>query len=320
MALSLSGEGITYLQPGQWQTTIAYRRLTGDEGFIGDRVDPTYASTIGAQLAIHSLDLQATYAFSSRSSLSLTLPVVRGAVSSFRDHENDGIHRHTMRAAGLGDARLTWNRWLLDPSRNPAGNVSLSAGVKMPTGESRALDTAFRPDGAVEVPVDIAIQPGDGGWGVIVEGVAFRRLAARLHGYGAGFYLFSPRETNSAVTTVPVYGRHRNLSVPDQYFARAGVNYALAPGKGVSVSLGGRVDGVPARDAVGGSDGFRRPGFSIYAEPGLAVARQSLTFSLSTPVAVYRNRQKNVYDHEFGGHGPGAFARFLVVASVSRRF
>lgn len=319
MALGLSGEGITYLQPGQWQTTVAYRRLTGDEGFIGSRVDPTYASTIGARLAIHSLDLQATYALTSASSLSLTVPVVRGGVSSFRDHENDGIHRHTMRSAGLGDARLTWNRWLLDPSRHAGGNVSLSAGIKMPTGESRAIDTAFRPDGAVDVPVDIAIQPGDGGWGVILEGVAFRRMAPRLHAYASGFYLFNPRETNAAVTTVPVYGRYRNLSVPDQYFARAGLNYALAPRAGISASFGARADGVPARDAIGGSDGFRRPGLSVYAEPGLAVARRGLTFSLQTPVAIYRNRQKNVYDHEFGGHGPGAFAKYLVIASVSRR-
>src|SRR5688572_11317967 len=211
MALSLSGEGVSYLQPGDWQATVAYRRLTGDEGFVGARVDPTYASTIGAQLHIDSLDLQATYAFTSRSSLSLTLPVVRGNVSSFRDHENDGIHRHTMEAVGLGDARLTWNRWLLDPARHTAGNVSVSLGVKVPTGESRAVDTAFRPDGAVEVPVDIAIQPGDGGWGVILEAVAFRRIAPTLHGYGAGFYLFSPRQTNAAVTTVPVYGRYRSL-------------------------------------------------------------------------------------------------------------
>lgn len=225
-----------------------------------------------------------------------------------------------MRAAGLGDARLTWNRWLLDPAQHAGGNASLSVGVKVPTGQSQATDTAFRPDGAVEVPVDIAIQPGDGGFGVIVEGVGFRRVAPRLHAYGAGFYLFSPRETNSAVTTVPVYGRYRNLSVPDQYFGRVGLNYALAPGKGVSISLGARVDGVPVRDVVGGSEGFRRPGFSVYAEPGLAVARRSLTFSLSTPVAAYRNRQKNVYDHEYSGHGPGAFARYLIIASVSRRF
>ncbi len=320
MALSLSAEGISYLEPGHWQTTMAYRWLNGDEGFVGDQVDPTYKSTIGAQININSFDVQATYAFTKRFSMSLTLPIVHGSVSSFRDHENDGIHRHTMRAAGVGDFRVTGNLWLLDPDRHRDGNVSVSVGVKTPSGASEARDTAYRPTGAVVIPVDIAIQPGDSGWGLVVESVAYAKISSRLYSYGAGFYMFNPREQNDAVTTVPVYGQYRNLSVPDQYLVRAGLNFAAAPEHGLSVSLGGRIDGIPERDVIGGSGGFRRPGLTAYIEPGLSFTRRTNTFSVFTPVAAYRNRERNVYDDQFGGHGPGAFAKFLIIASVTRRF
>ncbi|HEY2932911.1 MAG TPA: hypothetical protein VGK99_14300 [Acidobacteriota bacterium] len=320
MALSLGDEGVTHLPGGQWQTTVAYRFLHGEDGYIGDRFDPNYASTIGAVIDIHSLDIQTTYAFNKRSSMTLTLPLVHGRISSFRDHENDGIHRHTMRGRGVGDARLLANAWLLDPGKHPDGNVSVSLGFKAPTGRSSARDRAYRPTGPVVIPVDIAIQPGDGGWGMVVESVAYGKVLPRALVYAAGFYMFNPREKNGAVTTIPVYGQYRPLSVPDQYQARVGLNYALAPQKRLSVSLGGRIDGIPSRDVFAGNDGFRRPGMAVYIEPGVSFARGANVYNVFVPVATYRNRTRNVYDVRFGGHGPGAFANFLIIASVTRRF
>jgi hypothetical protein len=263
MTLSLSAEGVTHLEGGRWQTTAAYRFLHAEDGYVGDRFDPTYARTIGAKINIHSFDLQTTYGFTNRYSMALTVPFVSGGLSSFRDHENDGIHRHTMSASGLGDARLLGNAWLFDPDKHRDGNISVSLGVKVPTGRSQARDIAYRPTGQVLIPVDIAIQPGDAGWGMLVETVAYRKLFTKAFAYGSGFYLFNPREKNSAVTTLPVYGEYRNLSVPDQYMGRVGLNYALLPQKGVSASFGGRIDGIPSRDVFGGSDGFRRPGMAV---------------------------------------------------------
>jgi hypothetical protein len=254
MTLSLSAEGVTHLEGGRWQTTAAYRFLHAEDGYVGDRFDPTYARTIGARINIHSFDLQTTYGFTSRYSLTLTVPFVSGGVSSFRDHENDGIHRHTMSASGLGDARFLGNAWLLDPNKHRDGNISVSLGVKAPTGRLRAHDIAYRPTGQVLIPVDIALQPGDGGWGMVVETVAYQKLFTNAFAYGSGFYLFNPREKNGAVTTLPVYGEYRNLSVPDQYMGRVGLNYALLPQKGVSASFGGRIDGIPSRDVFGGSE------------------------------------------------------------------
>ena len=78
--------------------------------------------------------------------------------------------------------------------------------------------------------------------------------------------------------------------------------------------------GVPTRDLVGGSEGFRRPGYAVSVEPGVSWTRGANTFNLFTPVMVAVNRQKNIYDDRFGSHGPAVFADFLIITSFSRKF
>src|SRR2546428_2548519 len=39
-----------------------------------------------------------------------------------------------------------------------------------------------------------------------------------------------------------------------------------SPERGVSLSLGGRIDGIPYHDLIGKSDGFRRPGYVALAD------------------------------------------------------
>ncbi len=317
MALSLGAEGVTHLESGQWQASVNYRYLATSDGYIGDQVLPQYPQVIGVRIWIHSIDLQATYAFSSRYSATLTMPFVHGELSSLIEHNGT---RHSTSAGGLGDMRLIANAWLLNPDKHKDGNISLGVGVKAPTGDEKATDTFYKSTGPEIRPVDIAIQPGDGGWGIDLELVGYQKIFNRLYGYVSGFYLINPREQNSAFTSIPVYGQVRNLSVPDQYLGRVGISYAIWPEQGLSLSFGGRIDGIPTRDLVGGSEGFRRPGFSVYVEPGLSWTRGKNTFNLFTPVLVDANRERNIYDDRFGSHGSGAFADYLIVASFTRRF
>ncbi len=317
MALSLGAEGVSHLEAGEWEASVNYRYLQSADGYVGDQVSPQYPKTIGAHIWIHSVDLQATYAFSSRLSATMTMPFVHGEVSSLIEH--NGV-RHSTSAGGLGDMRLIANAWMLDPAKHSDGNLSFGLGVKAPTGDEKATATFYKATGPEIRPVDIAIQPGDGGWGAVLEVLGYQKIIDRLYGYVAGSYLISPREQNSAYTSIPQYGAVRNLSVPDQYLGRVGLNYAIWPAKGLSLSFGGRIDGIPTRDLVGGSEGFRRPGFSIYVEPGVSWTHGKNTFNLYTPVLLEANRQKNIYDDRYHGHGPGAFADFLVIASFTRRF
>jgi len=112
----------------------------------------------------------------------------------------------------------------------------------------------------------------------------------------------------------------RKNSVADQYLGRAGFSYGIWPQQGLSLSFGGRVDGIPTRDLVGGSEGFRRPGYAVYVEPGLQWTKGRNIFNLYTPVLMAANRQKNIYDDRYGTHGPAAFADFLIISSFSRAF
>src|SRR5438132_1279895 len=121
MALSLGAQGISYLEGQHWDTSVSYRYLHSDRLFIGSQEHPELRNASVTDM--HSFDLTATYALTKRFSLSLTLPFVHGEhISSF---EHDGIHRHSMTAAGLGDIRLLGNVWLFDPAKHEDGNIAL---------------------------------------------------------------------------------------------------------------------------------------------------------------------------------------------------
>jgi|ERR1044071_3078506 hypothetical protein len=318
LALSLGAEGISYLEPNHWDISLSYRYLHSENIFIGYSEQPQYK--VGGSnnvTTIHSFDVGLTYALTRRFSASLFLP--------FTESEGTNMHadrkRHTMHAGGLGDIRLLGNAWISDPARNPKGNVLLSLGVKAPTGDYRATDYFYTRTGPVLRPADISIQPGDGGWGIVPEVQAYRELFQNAYGYLAGFYLINPRVRNGTETLRSTPGNVDINSVPDQYQGRAGISYVVWPAQGVALSLGGRIDGIPVRDLIGGGDdGFRRPGFSIYLDPGLTVSRGKYTFSLSGPVALVRNMERSVRDLEAGTSSPGGFADYLILASISRRF
>jgi len=335
MALSLGAEGIEYLEPGHFQSFVSYRWLTADTGYIGADKWGKYDDVVGADIKVHSVDWNLTYALSRRFSISATQPFVYARGKSLAEH-GDG-HRHTTHGSGLGDFRLTANAWLWDPDVAQKGNVSLSFGFKAPTGQYDIKDTFYYTDETTPCDkdtcrrnVDISIQPADGGWGLILEAQAFRNVLERTYLYASGFYLANPEDTNGARTPVPLYGGIQRISVPDQYQARVGLSYALWPHQGLAVSLGARIDGMNRKDLIGENDGFRRPGYAIYAEPGLTLSRGKNTFSLYVPVLLGANRERNVLDDEADcssvpdsatcGHGAGAYADYLIIFSVSRRF
>src|SRR5687767_9073175 len=154
MALSLGAEGVSHLEPGQWEASVNYRYLETGDRYIGDEVWED-SDAIGAEMWIHSIDLQATYAFTRRYSATFTMPFVHADRSTVLDHDGK---RHTTSAGGLGDIRLVGNAWLLNPDKPRSGNISLGAGVKAPTGDDEVTDTFHKPTGPETRPVDQAIQ------------------------------------------------------------------------------------------------------------------------------------------------------------------
>ena len=110
------------------------------------------------------------------------------------------------------------------------------------------------------------------------------------------------------------------MSIADQYSLRAGASVAVPGFRSLSFSAGVRWEGVPVRDLMGPSEGFRRPGYSVGIEPSLSYVRGKSTISLGVPFAVYRNRLISVPDEANGTHGDAAFADYLILVGFSRRF
>jgi hypothetical protein len=113
------------------------------------------------------------------------------------------------------------------------------------------------------------------------------------------------------------------VSATDQYLWRGGFSRpvtGLKPLRGLALSMGGRMEGVPVRDAFGKSNGFRRPGYVISIEPGLMYSRGAYMFNVSGPWAMERNRKTSVTDLASGSHGDAAFADYTVIMGLSRSF
>ena len=308
----MQGENL-YLSAGSWQGSLGYRWLSSDRQFIGDREQPQLWAN-GDRNDSHFFDLTATYGVTKRLSLSLTVPFVYSDRSSVGEHR-DG-NRHTTSAGGLADVRLLGSFWIFDPERHHDGNVAFGAGVKAPTGDSFATDTFYRldPTGTVVTQVrdkvDQSIQPGDGGWGVAIELQGFQKIVENTYAYAYGSYLINPEELNTKT----------GYSIPDSYLFRAGLSYSFWPSQGLAVSLGGRMEGVPVEDWFGGSEGARRPGYSISIEPGITWVHKKVAVTVTAPVALERNREKSVDDLRRGRHFQAAFADYVLTGSVSYRF
>ena len=326
------------LQKGQWQVSGTYRYFESYKHYRGD-VEQTERVENGTQVinTANSIDFNLTYALNNRVSLSLNVPLIHYDRSSLYEHYGnskttnpDQLRFHTG-AKGIGDVRLAVSYWLFNPEKVMNGNIAVGLGIKAPLGNYNVKDNFHSRlrDGRDSVTlraVDQSIQLGDGGWGISLEVQAYQRLFNRGMLYFNGFYLSNPKNVNSTLTRGTLTGADPLIayhSVADQFAVRLGLNYVLLPKQHISVSFGARVEGIPAHDLVGASEGFRRPGYIISAEPGITYMKGKTTLLLTVPTALYRNRIKSVYDladPKGERHGDAAFADYLINAGVVYRF
>lgn len=329
----------TLMQPGQWQVALGMRSLHSYKHFVGTEYQ-AQRETEGTNVInnTHSADLGISYSVTDRLSVSANIPFTYNDRSSMYEHYgnsatgNPGRNRFETKSVGLGDARFTANYWILDPLKHPKANVMLGLGIKLPTGNSNVKDVVHRrksdgSDYTLEKPVDQSIQLGDGAIGYNFEVQGYKVLGTKSLLYYNGFYLLSPQNVNETeqfasdrkITDLMI----RYHSVADQFAARVGVAYDLIPSKGFQVMLGTRIEGIPSSDLIGGSDGFRRPGYIISIEPGISYSKSKNMFSLTMPLALVRNRIKSAYDLKDPAglrQGDAAFADYFISATVSHRF
>ena len=164
------------------------------------------------------------------------------------------------------------------------------------------------------------MQPGDGGWGFVLGTQAYKSLWHRSDAYAQGQYLFNPLDTNGVPTFRSQPGQGV-MSVTDQYLFRVGISQGVPRIRGLAFSFGLRGEGVPVRDLIGDSNGFRRPGSILSIDPGVMWNIHHTILSVNGPWAVRRNRPPSVPEIQNNTtNGDAFFADYTVIASISRHF
>jgi len=227
------------------------------------------------------------------------------------------------RSGGIGDVTVGVHSWIFRPPTENNGNVSISAQLKLPTGINDAKGTKVLSDGSKQIqPFDQSIQPGDGTWGFSLGTEAYHPVYWHTTAYFTGSWLFSPQNSTGVLTHRKQPGEE-TISATDQYLWRGGFSRPVTGVKvlrGLALSMGGRMEGVPVRDAFGKSNSFRRPGYVISIEPGLMYSRGRYMFNVSGPWAMERNRKKSVSDIANNAHGDAAFSDYTIISGLSYSF
>lgn len=338
----LGAQASPYLNKGEKQLAMGYRWQRSARHFVGIREQKIREEQKSQVINnVHLFDVTGTYGLKNGWSASLGVPYIAGKRSG-----RDGLDLIQFNAArteiqgftsreeqgdisNIGDASVLFRKWVGDRAQTK-GNVQLGLGVSIPTGDNnvRRLNR-FLPAGAArnannvrlrEITVDQSMQPGVGEYGYIGDLQAFRVIDQTTL-YLTGTYIAYPTELNG----VPTFRNDPNeaiMSAPDQYLLRGGALFSnVFRQKWLSAGIGLRWEGVPVEDIIGGSRGFRRPGYAISVEPTISRTVGRETFTLAVPVALQRNRQANFADLEDDGvPGDAAFADYLILAGYSRRW
>jgi len=317
---------------GSWLFNDNYRYFKSFRHFVGKK-EQTQRIAQGTNVINHAYtqDLTLTRNFNNRWSFAVDVPLVANARSSLYEH--GGKERHTTNSFGVGDVQLTGYVWLLNPAKARKGNIQAGLGLKLPTGADGYKDYFFNtgPNGTKLLgPVDQSIQPGDGGTGITTTINAYYNLSHRFGFYGTFYYLINPENVNGVSTArggvasaKSVANTSDVMSVPDQMLIRVGASYAV---NHFDLSIGAREECLPVHDLVGGSDGFRRPGYILSGEPGVTYRFKKVSIYAVVPIAIIRDRTQSVADLRSTAtsgkytQGDAAFADYAVNIGLNLKF
>jgi len=309
-----SSAGESWLSPRRFQIDIDYRYFHSHRHFVGD-VEQVQRATQRSEVnnIVHIIGVSATYEVNPRFSLSFNAPIY------FSQRYGQSTPDNRTHAYGLGDVTLVGRTWLFRNPSEARQNIAVGFGIKLPTGAYDVTNTTTSASGVtVTRAVDQSIQLGDGGFGMVADFQAYKAVK-RVTLYASGSYLSNPRNTNGVKT-----GRSRPseaiMSVADQYAYRGGAVLPFPKLNTLVWSLGIRGEGVPSKDLIGDSQGFRRPGYIISVDPGFIYTKGKNRWTFNVPVPFIRNRTRSYSDLLVNGHGDAAFADYTILVGYSRHF
>ncbi len=307
-----------YLAPGEFEFNFGYRHQYSFRHFVGD-VEQKQRIQLGTQVMnkINLLNFNLTYQATPRFSFNFSAPML---LASRRSNNSP----YTTTAQGLGDVSVGAQGWIWDPRENSRGNVAFGLGVTLPSGRNNLINSvdSFNGKGAQPVTLDYSIQPGTGGYGLNFNWVSFKNLGDTTQFYFNGSYTATPQNTTDFLRSATSANNPltASSSISDQYLVEAGLAKVIPQVRGLTVTFGPRWEGVPAKDLIGDSLGFRRPGYAVSLAPGFQYTRGRSLLTVSVGKAILRDRTRSLPDRITGGHGDAAFADYVWLGSYSYRF
>ncbi len=309
-----------------WQISINNRYFKAYRDYKG-KVDQKTAPQNQSIIKSYSMDIGVTRLLPKGWSLNVSFPISANSRNADLEHGGANTTRHMTKAFGMGDLQFIANKWLLKPSVKQRGNIQLGLGIKFPTGDFKKQGYFYRNDTTrILSLLNPSIQLGDGGTGIITELNTFYFLNSKktISLYGNFYYLINPTDINGTQFTqgrpqTPLFillGAY-DVSVPDVFSLRAGINYNL---KDWAFSAGLRDEGAPVRDLFGESNGIRRAGYTLSAEPGVMYKFKNATIYLYVPFLLSHEIKQNLLDkaiqkatgvYTLGAGGSGDYQIFL---------
>ncbi|MFC0773868.1 hypothetical protein [Terrimonas alba] len=311
------------LSKGDFQIGANYRYFHSWRHFVGKEEQKHRQNTGGGlgtdgidrgnavNIYSHAVDLNLSYGLTNRLQVYASIPYVHNERSQVlrQTAPVKDTFRYSVFAKGLGDVRIGTNYWLFDPVKAHKGNLNVGIGIKLPTGSHSEVDQAPQTNGTFRYTMmDQAIQPGDGGLGFSLEMQGFTQVYRGIYAFANGYYLFNPKESNGTFKSGPTVVKDKDGNIlgtltgynvyacPDQYFGRAGLMTSILKSRNLTLSLAGRVEGIPAYDALGGQVAYRRPGYVVAIESGVSYTTKQHSFSLFVPYNIVRNRIQSAAD------------------------
>jgi hypothetical protein len=259
-------------------------------------------------------DVGVEYDVSHRWSIIADIPVLNGTRDQI--YPPKGIFQ----VSGLGDITVGVQSWIFRPPTENGGNIAVNMQLKMPTGIDNATGSAVLNGQTIKATADQSMQPGDGTWGFSIGTEAYKRLWHTATLYSQANYLFSPADTNGVKTFRSQPGQGV-MSATDQYLYRGGIVQGVPKFHRLAFTAGVRGEGVPVRDLLGDSNGFRRPGFIFSFDPGVMFNYKRDTLSVNGPWALYRDRPPSVPEIQYNiTNGDAFFSDYTVVVGLSHHF
>jgi len=262
--------GSTDQEVGSWNFTLTARSSTANKHYadterqIQREIDGTYV--VNRQ---NSMTMTVNNQLTPRISINAGIPFIEASWGIPSPRSGGPAARANENARGLGDITTLARVSMFTPASGRSWNLEFGGGVKLPTGNNAASDVFPDNNGNNNLQryVDISVNPGDGGWGVIFDLQGYKSMG-RFVTFGSGTWLANPRNTGTAsrgnLVSNPTPSNVNTVS--DQFIFRAGTSVSIT--RQIAATVAWRMEGVPRYDLWGRSDGFRRPGVEMYCSPG----------------------------------------------------